>query len=306
MTLILGTRGSRLALTQSRWVAAQLTALGATVQLKVVQTRGDQLREVGLQDQLEKGFFTSALEEQLMDGRVDLVVHSLKDLPTVPAEGTRVITPAREASGDVLLFDPAFADASRPLGLAAGARVGTGAARRISLLKSADPNAVSVPIRGNVPTRVAKVGQDVDAVVLARAGLARLGLGLGGLVGLDLDPSVWIPAPGQGALGIQVPLDGAASVVVAQLLDATATRHVAIERGVLGSFEGGCHAAVGANVDAAAGLLRAGADTGDGWRCVQISLDHADPHARAVRALKDGAAMPQGSWTCPLTPWEQR
>ncbi|MFT6820411.1 MAG: hydroxymethylbilane synthase [Myxococcota bacterium] len=304
MTLILGTRGSRLALVQSRWVASQLIALGAEVELKVVQTKGDQLRDVGLQDQLEKGFFTSALEERLMDGRVDLVVHSLKDLPTVAAQGTQVITPIREASGDVLLFKPSFADPSRPLGLAAGTRVGTGAARRIALLTAADPELVNVPIRGNVPTRVAKVGNDVDAVVLARAGLARLGLSLNGLHGLDLVPASWIPAPGQGALGIQVPVEGRAAAMVARLTHARATRDVAMERGVLGAFEGGCHAAVGASVDTQAGVLFAGADTGTGWRCVTISLDQTDPHLLAVQALRAGGAVQEGPWIRPLTLWE--
>jgi hydroxymethylbilane synthase len=234
------------------------------------------------------------------------VVHSLKDLPTKTLAGTAVTVPVRAPVEDVLVARADAIDRSRPFPLRPGSRIGTGAARRMSLVRRAAPDCEAVPIRGNVPTRARKAASgELDAVILARAGLVRLGFDLGALVPFDLDPALWIPAPGQGALALQTRDSGPAREAVAALGDPHAAADIAAERGVLGAFEGGCHAAVGAWADRSRGELVAGADLGDGWRTVRVPLDQPDATAVAVARLR-GAAPDAGpaTWAHPAAPWE--
>jgi len=306
MNLKLGTRGSRLALAQSGHMADALRARGHEVELVVVKTRGDQQRDISLQENLDKGFFTEELETALREGALDLVVHSLKDLPTAsPASLVLGAIPVRAPVGDVLLARPDAVAEGAGWPLKPGATVGTSAARRTALLRAVGADVVPAFLRGNVPTRMraAQEGR-FDSVILARAGLVRLGLVPDGLVCFDLNPHRFLPAPGQGALAIQCRADAdAVRAALAPLHDAATAEDVAWERGVLQAFEGGCHAAVGATVDRAAGLLLAGALVDGVWRVTAQPLG-PDASARAADALKaGGSASPDLPWASPATPW---
>jgi hydroxymethylbilane synthase len=243
----LGTRGSALALTQSAEVARSLTAVsGKPVQLVEVATPGDSsprpLPEIG-----GTGVFVSALREALLADRIDLAVHSLKDLPTAATAGLRVsAVPARADARDVLVAR----EAESLAGLPTDARVGTGSPRRAALLHELRPDLRVEQVRGNVDTRLRKLAAgEYDALVLAAAGLERLGRLE--VVTEWFDPSVVLPAPGQGALAVETRDDidddmpGLATALVA--IDHPATRSaVTAERSLLSALEAGCTAPVGA------------------------------------------------------------
>jgi hydroxymethylbilane synthase len=242
--LILGTRGSPLALTQSRQIAALLESrvAGLVVELRIVKTEGDRLQEAppAPGERLEKGLFTSALERALLAREIDLAVHSLKDLPTTLESGLVVAAiPQREDPRDALLT------AGMSLHeLPHGARVATGSPRRQLQLKLARPDLELVAIRGNVDTRIGKLRSgECHGLVLALAGLKRLGRSHEATEILAED--VMLPAPGQGALGIEM-RDEVASDLVRDALDHAETRAaVSAERAVLAGIGGGCQLPLG-------------------------------------------------------------
>lgn len=240
-TLRLGTRRSRLATTQSQWVADLLAERGHTVELVEIVTEGDvnaaPLTQIG-----GTGVFASALRRALHDGRIDLAVHSLKDLPVAPEPGLVVAAvPAREDPRDALCSrDGLTLEALPP-----GARVGTGSPRRAAQLAVRRPDLQIVPIRGNVETRLRRVGADLDAVVLACAGLARLGLRRH--ITQTLSTDVLLPAAGQGALALECRADRPDLVAALGALDDPRTRSaVEAERALLATLEAGCTAPIGA------------------------------------------------------------
>lgn len=242
--LVLGTRGSALAWTQSNLVKTWLEAKapGLVVEMKIIKTEGDRLQEAppAPGERLEKGLFTSALERALLAGEIDLAVHSLKDLPTVLESGLVVAAiPPREDPRDAIVSTgPTLRE------LPPGARVLTGSPRRRLQLLSARPDLVIEPVRGNVDTRIAKVRRgECDAVVLALAGLTRLGRG--GEANDVLAPSVVLPAPGQGALAIETRDDDVAPFVASLLDDPETRAGVLAERGVLAGIGGGCQLPLG-------------------------------------------------------------
>ncbi len=273
--LRLGTRRSRLALTQSELVAAALRdGTGAAVDLVPVTTFGD-TTATAIARLGGTGVFVTALRDRLLAGDVDLAVHSLKDLPTGPADGLVVAAvPTREDPRDVLV-----AAGGRTLGeLPPGSVVGTGAPRRAAQLRALGLRLDVVGLRGNVDTRLAKVtAGELDAVVLARAGLARLGRL--GEVSEVLDPLQMLPAPGQGALAVECRADdGELVALLARLEDPITAAAVAAERSLLTALEAGCTAPVGALADVAEGddgdleiYLRAVVAALDGTRVVRLS-----------------------------------
>lgn len=247
--LRIGTRGSTLALTQTGMVADDLAdATGATTELVTITTDGDRSNEP-LSRAGGTGLFTGALRDALVDGRCDVVVHSLKDLPTAPHDQLVVAAiPAREDPRDALCArDGLTLDA-----LPAGARVGTGSPRRMAQLRRRRPDLEVVDTRGNVDTRLGKVTSGaLDAVILAAAGLNRIGRT--DVITELLDPDAWPTAPGQGALAVEV-RRGEEDLVRA--LDHPETRAaVEAEREVLALLEAGCSAPVGARAVVDAGLL---------------------------------------------------
>ncbi|MGA8994121.1 MAG: hydroxymethylbilane synthase [Nocardioidaceae bacterium] len=299
-TIRVGTRASVLARTQSGHVADLLGAgLGRQVELVEVTTEGDVSR-APLATIGGTGVFVGALREALLRGEVDVAVHSLKDLPTAPAEGIALAAvPVREDPRDAVVARDGLTLGELP----SGARVGTGSPRRAAQLHALGLGFDVVPIRGNVDTRIRKVSAgDVDAVVLARAGIARLGR-------MDevtevLDPLLMLPAPGQGALAVECRATDAVLLeqVRGTLDDWRVRAAVTAERAVLAALEAGCSAPVGALAEIAEGddgdelWLRAVALSGDGAVSVRRSATGAPDLAEevgrglAAQMLEDGAA----------------
>ncbi|HEX9347607.1 MAG TPA: hydroxymethylbilane synthase [Gemmatimonadales bacterium] len=240
----LGTRGSQLATWQAEWVRDRLAAQGVRAEIVIIKTRGDAEVDRPLHELEGKGFFTKEIEEALLDGRIDVAVHSLKDLPTtLPAGLALGAIPARHDPREALVTVRSLSD------LPAGARVGTSSLRRIAQVRFLRPDLEVVPLRGNVPTRVRKVEthDGLDAALLAIAGLERLGLGGKGAV---IDPFDVMPAPGQGALGIEIrDNDKATRKALQPLHDAASAAAVSAERALLAALGGGCQAPVAAWVD---------------------------------------------------------
>ncbi|WP_425955741.1 hydroxymethylbilane synthase [Xylanimonas sp. McL0601] len=259
--LRLGTRGSALATTQSGLVARRLEELtGRPVELVHVRTEGDVLTG-SLASLGGTGVFVAALREALLDGRCDVAVHSLKDLPTTPVEGLTIVTPEREDPRDALCAKDGLTLESLPR----GARVGTGSPRRAAQLRAARADLDVVDIRGNVDTRLKRAlgpDADLDAVVLACSGLVRLGRT--DAITEALEPSVVAPAPGQGALAVEARTadvaEGGPLAEAFAALDHRATRLAVIaERAVLARLEAGCAAPVGALARVEEGHLVLGA-----------------------------------------------
>jgi len=237
----IGTRGSRLARWQAEWVQARLADTGVRAEIVVLKTRGDAEVDRPLHELEGKGFFTKEIEEALLDGRIDVAVHSLKDLPTtLPAGLDLGAVPVRHDPREALVGGSSLA------ALPAGARLGTSSLRRMTQVRYLRPDLEVVPLRGNVPTRVRKVetGEGLDAALLAVAGLERLGLGAKASA---IDPLDVMPAPGQGALGLEVRMEDRATRQALRLLaDAGSASAVAAERAVLAALGGGCQAPVAA------------------------------------------------------------
>jgi hydroxymethylbilane synthase len=307
----LGTRASVLAIAQSLWVGDRLTgALGREVELVEITTDGDRdtqpLAQLG-----GTGVFVSALREALLDGRIDVAVHSLKDLPTEPAAGVALAAvPVREDPRDVVVARDGLTLGELPV----GSRVGTGSPRRAAQLHALGLGLEILDIRGNVDTRIRKVREGAyDGVVLARAGLARMGR-------LDeatevLDPLQMLPAPGQGALAVET-REGDDLTREVRLLDDPHTRAaVTAERAVLATLEGGCAAPIGVLAEVVEGddgeelWVRAAALSPDGALAVRMSAtgDPADAAGVGIRLaeqmLDEGAG--QLTETQPRTPHEQ-
>jgi hydroxymethylbilane synthase len=241
--LRLGTRGSPLALAQAGRIARQLAEqCGQSAVLVTVATPGDE--SIAPVERLgTTGVFTSTLREALLRGAVDLVVHSCKDLPTAPVPGLQVVAfPAREDPRDALIWPGGTSLEALPH----RARIGTGSARRAALLRATGRQLHIVPMRGNVGTRLRKLADgEVDALVLAMAGLSRLGLL--DKVATPLDPSLLMPAPAQGVLAVECRTDDPVTAAQLKTLDHGPTRAAAItERGFLAALDAGCSAPVGA------------------------------------------------------------
>ena len=240
--LRLGTRGSPLARWQADWVAGKLREQGVAVEIVLITTQGD-VKTGPLASFGGVGVFTKEIQRALLDGRVDLAVHSLKDLPTEPIPGLKVAAvPPREAAGDVLVTRDGVSLEKLPQ----GARVGTGSTRRRAQLLYVRSDLVIEDIRGNVETRLAKLDAgEFDAIVLAEAGLTRLGMRE--RIQHVLPQKIMLPAIGQGALGLETRSDDPRSIAAVEKLDDPLThRAVVAERSFLATLRGGCLAPVGA------------------------------------------------------------
>jgi hydroxymethylbilane synthase len=290
-TLRLGTRASQLATTQSQAVADAITAAsGVPVQLVPISTEGDR-SSAAIAQLGGTGVFVTAIRQALLEGTVDVAVHSYKDLPTLPEPGlTIAAVPPREDPRDALVARDGLTLGELP----AGAKVGTGAPRRVAQLRALGLGLEVVPIRGNVDTRLARVVPgDLDAVVLARAGLARLGRL--SAVTETLDPLQVLPAPAQGALAVECRGDDErARQLLATLDDAGSRACVVAERTTLAALEAGCSAPVAAYAELAEGedgpelFLRASVTALDGSDGVRGST--TGPPTAAERLGRELAA----------------
>src|SRR3984885_3369360 len=239
--LTIGSRGSQLALWQAHWIQARLEKLGQDSRIEIIKTTGDKITEVALSEVGSKGLFTKDIEEALIEGAIDLAVHSLKDMPTdLPPGLTLAAIPEREDPRDALI--------GRALNdLAAGARVGTGSLRRAAQLRALRPDLQIEDIRGNVDTRLRKLDEGrYDAIVLAAAGLRRLGWEH--RITELFNPGIMFPAGRQGARAVETRDDGGPGFQAARRLEHAESRaRVTAERAVLASLGGGCQAPMGAH-----------------------------------------------------------
>lgn len=253
MLIRIATRRSKLALAQSEWVKSCLEALepGLTVELREYVTRGDQVQNVPLSEIGGKGLFTKEIEDALLHGEADLAVHSLKDLPSqLPAGLILAAVPLREDARDVLVLPGSSAVGSAGItGLdlvGQGARVGSGSLRRMSQVLHERPDLRVENVRGNVDTRLRKLDEgQYDALILAAAGLRRLGLA--SRISAELPVELSTPAPGQGALGLEArAADERTRALLAKLNHAESSVCVAAERALMDAVGGGCSVPLGA------------------------------------------------------------
>lgn len=273
--IVIGSRGSQLALWQANHIAACLQALGAETRLEIIKTTGDKITDVPLAQVGGKGLFTKEIEEALLAKTIDLAVHSLKDMPTALPDGlTLSAIPERE--------DPRDAWIGRPLAeLAPGSKIGTSSLRRAAQLHALRRGFVIENLRGNVDTRLRKLDQgQYDAIVLAAAGLRRLGWA--DRISQLIDPEIMCPAVGQGALAIETRDDSGPAQQIARKLNHAAT-HAAVtaERSLLAKLEGGCQVPIGAHatLDGARINLQALVASPDGSRVVRDRASGMDPVA---------------------------
>lgn len=275
--LVIASRGSQLALWQARWVERQLTAAGQECRIDIIKTTGDKITGVPLAKVGVKGLFTKEIEEALLDGRADIAVHSLKDLPTeLPAGLVLAAVPKREDPRDAMI-------GSRLADLRQGARVGTSSLRRSAQLRHLRPDLVVESVRGNLDTRLRKLDEgQYDSIVLAAAGLKRLGWA--GRIAEVLDPSLMCNAVGQGALAIETKNSGA-GFLACSLLDHPQT-HIAVtaERAVLRTLDGGCQVPIGAHatVDNGRLYLQAIVASPDGSELIRAESEGAPADADAI------------------------
>lgn len=239
--IVIGSRGSQLALWQAHHIAACLQKLGVETRLEIIKTTGDKITDVPLAQVGGKGLFTKEIEEALLAGSIDLAVHSLKDMPTaLPAGLTLAAIPEREDPRDALI-GKSLAE------LGPGSRVGTSSLRRAAQLHALGRGLVIENLRGNVDTRLRKLDEgQYDTIVLAAAGLRRLGWA--DRIQELLDPAIMCPAAGQGALAIETRDDSGAAYETARKLDHAETNAaVTAERALLAKLEGGCQVPIGAH-----------------------------------------------------------
>lgn len=246
--IIIGSRGSDLALWQANHVLRKLQKLNLSVEIKIIKTQGDVIQDVSL-DKLEgKGFFTKELEEALLKKEIDLAVHSHKDLPTTSPEGLKIAAVSeREDAAELIIVRKESADTTQKFLFKQNAIVGTSSARRKSQLLAFRKDIQIQDLRGNVPTRIQKLrDKKYDAIMLAAAGIERLRIDLSEFKILRLDPKEFIPAPAQGVLGLQIREDDHELFEYVNKLNSEKVEDIiGIERKVLNLFDGGCSLPLG-------------------------------------------------------------
>ncbi len=296
MHLRIGSRGSELALWQSNHIAAQLRLLGHSVSIEVIRTTGDRMQGIAFQKVGTKGMFTKEIEEALLDERIDLAVHSLKDLPTeLDARFALAAIPQRADPRDAFVSQRFETFASLP----AGARVGTSSPRRQSQLRRHRHDLAYIEFRGNVDTRLRKLLEgEAEACVLACAGLDRLARTE--FLRERLPASIVCPAAGQGALAIETRSGDTVTATALTPLDHAHTRFaVEAERSALGALGGGCHVPIGIYCERHADhwMIHGAVTSPDGTAVVRLGMEHRtdhDPHQLGQRMaeslLAQGAA----------------
>jgi hydroxymethylbilane synthase len=257
--IIVGTRGAELALWQAEFIKSCLEPIRAVpVRIEVIKTQGDKLDQLAF-DKIEgKGFFTKEIEDALLAGQIDLAVHSLKDLMTTMPEGLKLAAVGfREDSREIVLINKAAYDPTCPLNVKSGSAIGSSSVRRQCQIAESAPELILKDIRGNVPTRVRKLREgQYDAIILAYAGVKRLGLDLSDLEVVILPHEQFLPAPGQGILAAQTrENDDTVNSIVSQLDDPEIRLQARLERGLLARFAGGCQLPLGTYSQISGGTL---------------------------------------------------
>lgn len=249
MKIIVGTRGSKLALIQTNWVVEALKKAnpGIEFEVKVIKTKGDLVTHLPLHKIGDKGLFTKEIEQHLLDKEIDLAVHSMKDMPSTLPEGLKFANvPKREDPRDVLVLKEGYTNLDD---LPKGAKIGTGSKRRTYQLLKYRPDLEIVPIRGNIDTRIRKIeDENLHGIVLAASGLIRADLEE--RISYYIPTDVMVPAPAQGALAIEIRKDDSIiEDLVSHIKDEATEIQVAAERGFLTGVNGSCHVPMGAYCD---------------------------------------------------------
>lgn len=300
----IGTRGSDLALWQAHAIQGMLKDLDVAATLTIIKTRGDKIDNVPFSKLEGKNFFTKELEDAQLDGRVDMAVHSLKDLATDMVPGlTLCAMVGREDPREILLarpeaIDQAMLAAGEVLPLKRGAKIGTSAARRQGQVRVLRPDLEIVDLRGNVPTRVGRVREGLyDGILLAHAGVLRLELDLGDLFAKPLEVADFVPAPAQGMLGIQCRDGDRWQAELARLDCGEQAIAVAAERKLLNQLDGGCHLPFGVNIQGAGRTWRLEAfyaEAGGRREPLRFTLDGTDPASLGAAAWQRIASYRKG------------
>lgn len=256
MKIVVGTRGSKLALVQTNWVVDELKKAnpGIEFEIKVIKTKGDLVTHLPLHKIGDKGLFTKEIEQQLLGKEIDLAIHSMKDMPSILPEGLKFASiPKREDPRDVLVLKEGYNDIND---LPQGAKIGTGSKRRMYQLLKYRPDLEIIPIRGNIDTRIRKIqDENLDGVVLAAAGLIRAGLE--NRISYYLPSDVVVPAPAQGALALEIRAnDDKIEEIISHIKDEETEIQVAAERGFLKGVNGSCHVPMGAYCEIKGDRLR--------------------------------------------------
>lgn len=243
----IGTRGSELALWQAKFISSLIGA--ERTELVVIKTEGDRILNVSFNKMEGKGFFTKEIEEALLENRIDLAVHSLKDLPTEDVKGLKLAAvPERGDCHDMIIMHSDAYEKRDGITIKSGSMIGTSSVRRMAQLKSFDPTLRIEALRGNVNTRIKKLkANDYDAILMAKAAVERINLDISEFIIQVLDEMLFLPAPAQGALGLQVRADDEYTYNIARKLNHAETEVlVTAERSFLKNFGGGCHIPLGA------------------------------------------------------------
>ena len=246
MKLVVGTRGSNLALVQTNWVVDQLKKEnpGVEFEVKIIKTKGDLIKDLPLDKIGDKGLFVKEIEKSLLDGEIDMAVHSMKDMPSYLPEGLKFAhSPKREDPRDALIFKEGYKSLDD---LPQGARIGTGSKRRKYQLLKHRPDLEIVPIRGNIETRIKKIETEkLDGVVLAASGLRRAGLD--DKIDYYIPTDIMLPAPAQGILALEIREDDKETEkIIDSIKDDITKIQLDAERGFLIGVNGSCHIPMGA------------------------------------------------------------
>ena len=246
--LVIGTRGSRLALWQSEHTQQLLKDIGISSGLQVIKTKGDQIQHLSF-DKIEgKGFFTKEIEDELLEGNVDIAVHSLKDMPTTQPDGLVLAALLKRADpADWMIVNKSSMDSDKDLSVKQDPVIGTSSARRKAQVLGFRPDAQIKDIRGNVPTRLRKLQEgQFDAILLAAAGLTRLQLDLSEFHVIKFNPREFVPAPGQGVVAIQCRIEDIETRRMLKKLHQSQVGQCSnVERSVLKMMDGGCQLPLG-------------------------------------------------------------
>lgn len=247
--IVIGSRGSDLALWQANHVKKQLEALQCEVEIKIIKTQGDQIQHLSFDKMEGKGFFTKEIEAALLDRSIDLAVHSHKDLETTSPDGLTVaaVSP-RENPTDIMLIHTSAVDQTQKYQLKKNALIGTSSARRRTQLLRIFSDIQVADLRGNVPTRIQKLREgQYDAIILAHAGVLRLNMDLSDFHLVEFSPTDFVPCPAQGVLALQIRNeDKELYSIVSKLNDEEVQKRILVERKILNLLEGGCQLPLGA------------------------------------------------------------
>ncbi|MFM7021815.1 MAG: hydroxymethylbilane synthase [Flavobacteriales bacterium] len=287
--IVIGTRGSDLALWQANHVKSRLESLGKKVEIKIIKTSGDQIQDLSFDKMEGKGFFTKEIEAELLSGSIDLAVHSHKDLETEQPKGLKVACVSeREDPADILVILPQNYDPTKNLFLKEGIIVGTSSARRKAQLQAFRHDIQINDLRGNVPTRIQKLREGkYGAIVLAAAGVKRLNIDLSEFKVHRPDPREFIAAPAQGVLALQIREKDVELDKILQALNSPDTaKEIAVERRVLNQFEGGCQLPLGVHCIRENGIYKAWAALGNDSGMQRAYVENADHTVLADQILK--------------------